>query len=184
VNNITNEKKSEYAGVFCRLFAYFFVCLLLFVSLLVWQVIIYFFNLNPIVRLMNDGIRTTSWQIHLWVLVTATLPFLIYFAWTQSSAKQATLGMRLLKIKVADLENRRISFRTAILRSAIMLIPFELNHAIMFHLASFDSPPTLIYWVASGFVWILMMVYLVSIFVTKHSQSIHDVMISTVVKRA
>jgi uncharacterized RDD family membrane protein YckC len=183
MDNIADENKSNYAGIISRLIAYFIDCLLLFAGLLVWQAIIYFLNLNPIVRIMNSGGQPASWQIHLWVLLTASLPFLIYFAVMQSSKKQATIGMRLLKIKVTDLEDQRISFGTAILRSIIMLIPFEINHAIMFHLASFDSPPTLTYWIASVFVWILMIAYLAGILLTKRSQSIHDIFAETVVRR-
>ena len=184
MDNIADENKSDYARIFSRLIAYFIDCLFLFAGLLVWQAIIYFLNLNPIVRLMNSGVQIPTWQLHLWVFLTASLPFLIYFAWTQSSKNQATFGMRLLKIKVTNLKNKRISFGTAILRSAILLIPFEINHAIMFHLAEFSSPPTLVYWIASVSVWILMIVYIVSIFTTKRSQSIHDLFTGTIVRKA
>ncbi len=181
-NSEADQKKN--AGIFSRLIAYFIDCLLLFITLLAGQAIIYFLNLNPIVRIFNSGQQPATWQLHLWVFLSASIPFLIYFAVTISSANQATLGMRLLKIKVAGLDDKRINLGKAFVRSAIMLIPFELNHAIMFHLADFNSPPTLIYWVTSIGVWLLMFVYVLSIFITKNSQSIHDLFASTIVRKS
>lgn len=41
--------------------------------------------------------------------------------------------MRILKLKVITVDGDRIGFGNALLRSTVMLIPFELNHTVMFH---------------------------------------------------
>ena len=89
---------------------------------------------NPIVALLRTGQQPTPTEFHLWVFVTASIPFLLYFTLILRSSRQATLGMRLLKLKVEDAGGGRIGFGQSLLRSAVMLMPFELNHAVMFHL--------------------------------------------------
>lgn len=182
--NLAVENKNEkyYAGVFARLAAYLLDCLILFVALLAWQAALYF--VNPIASIIQSGEQPTGIQIHLWVFATATIPFLFYFTLMLRSARQATLGMRPLKLRVADADGGRVGFFQALLRSAVMLIPFELNHALMFHLFPRDgAPPTATYWILYGGVWAVIVIYLAAIKLTRRRQSVHDLVSGTVVQR-
>jgi uncharacterized RDD family membrane protein YckC len=58
----------------------------------------------------------------LWLLAAVIIPWL-YTAVQECSASQATLGKRLLTLKVTDLEGRRISFARASGRFFASLIP-------------------------------------------------------------
>ena len=119
---------SSFAYLCCRAVGYVTNCLLLLASLLVLQALLYV--VNPIMALIHTGQRPTGAQLHLWVFATASVPFWLYFALTQSSARQATLGMRLFKLKVTGVNGVRLGLGQALLRSAVLLIPFELNHAV------------------------------------------------------
>lgn len=162
-----------------RAAAYVVDCLLLLAGLLVWQALLYV--VNPIMALIRSGQQPTGTQLHLWVFATASLPFWLYFAWTQSSVRQATLGMRLFKLKVTNLNGGRLGIGQALLRSAIMLIPFELNHAVLFHMMPPNGVPTTAFWVGYIGVWVAMAVYVAAIMITSRRQSVHDLVAHTVV---
>jgi uncharacterized RDD family membrane protein YckC len=49
--------------------------------------------------------------------------FCVYSAWLESSKRQATLGKRMIGIVVTDLDGNRITFRRALLRSGMQVIP-------------------------------------------------------------
>jgi uncharacterized RDD family membrane protein YckC len=173
--------ETAYARVLARLGAYLVDCLLLFIGLLAWQAILY--AVNPLVPIIRSGRQPTGAQLHLWVFATATIPFLFYFALMLRSARQATFGMRLLKLEVADVGGGRVGFGQAILRSALMLIPFELNHAVMFHLSPRDAPPSTVFWLGYVGVWAVVAVYVAAILLTRRGQSVHDLVAGTVVRR-
>ena len=174
------DNKIPYAGVVARVIAYLVDCLVLFAGLLVWQAALYVFN--PIVRAVQSGQQPSSAKLHLWVFATATIPFLFYFALTQSSARQATPGMRLLKLKLISVGGGPVRFGQALLRAAVLLIPFELNHAVMFHLTPRDGqPPTAMFWLGYIIVWALIALYIAAIPLTRRRQSVHDLLTGTAV---
>jgi uncharacterized RDD family membrane protein YckC len=173
--------RSAYGGVLRRLVAYSLDCGLLFLGLLVLQAIL--FVVNPIVALMRTGQQPTPTEFHLWVFATASIPFLLYFALILRSSRQATLGMRLLKLKVAHARGGRIGFGQSLLRSAVMLMPFELNHAVMFHLLPRDAPPPPSYFIGLVVFLALIAAYIATILLTRRRQSVHDLFAGTVVQR-
>lgn len=173
--------EKAYGGVLRRLGAYALDCGLLFVGLVVLQAIL--FVVNPLIASLRAGQQPTPVQIHLWVFATATIPFLLYFALTLRSSRQATVGMRLRKLKVADVRGGRIGFRQSLLRSTVMLIPFELNHAVMFYLAPRNAPPPPAFFVGIATVWAVIAVYIATMLLTRRRQSVHDLVARTVVQR-
>jgi uncharacterized RDD family membrane protein YckC len=64
-----------------------------------------------------------------------------------------------------------------------MLIPFELNHVVLFHVADFTSaaPPTFAFWAGYSIVWLVIVVYCITALLTSRQQSIHDLVAETVV---
>ena len=176
-----NINEKSYGGLFARLCAYIVDCIILFAGLLVLQATLYF--VNPLAPFISSGQPPPGGLLHLWVFATATLPFLFYFALMQSSARQATIGMRRLNLKVTNINDGRVGFWRALLRSAVMLIPFELNHAVMFHLSPRNAAPSPEFWLGCAGVWILIAAYIGLILITRRHQSLHDLAASTVVRR-
>lgn len=172
--------RSAYGGVLRRLVAYGLDCGVLILGVLVLQAIL--FVVNPIVAMMRSGREPTPSQLHLWVFATASIPFLLYFALILRSSRQATLGMRLLKLKVAGVGGGPIGFGQSLLRSAVMMTPFELNHAVMFHLIPRDAPPTAAYFIGLAVIWVLIAAYLATMLLTRRRQSVHDLLAGTVVQ--
>jgi uncharacterized RDD family membrane protein YckC len=168
-----------YGGVSRRLAAYSLDCLFLLIGLVVLQVAL--FVVNPIIAMLRRGQQPTPTQMHLWVFVTATIPFLLYFALMLRSSRQATVGMRLFKLKVEDKNGGMIGLGQALLRSVVMLIPFELNHTFMFHLGPRGGPPSVGFFISIVAVWAVISVYIASMLWTQRHQSVHDLVAGTVV---
>lgn len=173
--------EKAYGGISRRLSAYVLDCGLLAIAVLVLQAILFF--VNPIVAIIRAGQQPTPTQLHMWIFATASIPFLLYFVLLFRSSRQATVGMRLLKLKVAAVGGGRIGFGQSLLRSVVMLIPFELNHIVWFHLAPNDSPPSPAFYIGLGVFWALIVVYLATILLTRRRQSVHDLIAGTVVQR-
>lgn len=165
-----------------RLGAYILDCVLLFVGLLVLQAALY--PVNPIVAMQRDGRLISVTQLHLWVFATATLPFLLYFTLTLASRSQATVAMRWMAIRVERLGGGRISTASALLRSAVLLFPFELNHTVMFQVAPrAGGEADAMIWAGVGLVWLLIAVYVIVMLLSPRRQSVHDLVARTIVVR-
>lgn len=165
-----------YASLSARGVAYLIDVLILFGAIMLTQAALRGLNLS--VHQENP----TSTQVHAWVLLTVSLPACLYFAACISSQRQATLGMRLLGIQVTDLSGAGINFWRAMLRTVVMLIPFELNHIVMFYPTPIQTDPSSKF--RSGFIWVMVFVllYAGAVLVTPKSQSIHDFAAGTVVR--
>ena len=179
--DLENAREKSFAGFYQRFAAYLIDCLILFAGLLLLQSALYF--VNPLIPIFESGQEPPASQLHLWVFATATIPFLLYFALMLRSARQATFGMRLLKIRVAKLTGEPISFVQALLRSAVMLVPFELNHAVMFYLSPRgEGPPSTAFILGLAGMWATVAIYIAPVFLTRRHQSVHDLIAGTVVR--
>ena len=96
-----------------------------------------------------------------------TLPVLLYFALTEWSGAQATVGKRVLRLRVTDAHGKRIGFGQSLLRSAVKLAPWEIAHAALWHTRGWpiDPQPTALNW--TGWILSLLLVgsYVVALFV-------------------
>jgi len=168
-----------YASLWARIAAYSLDIILLFIGIMASQALF-----RPINPLLGTTARSRGWQLHLWVYGTVSLPILLYFVLCISSKWQATIGMRWLGIKVTSLSGEPIGIGLVVLRSLVMLIPFELNHIVMFHPTPIwnDPNPGFRY----GFIVtsVLIIVYLAAVLLTEHHQSIHDLVVNTIVVRS
>ena len=175
---------SDVAPVFRRrIGAYVVDCTLLLLGLFGLQLLLS--PVNPIAAIISRGEYFAGWQLHLWVSATTTVPFVLYFAATIASRQQATVAMRLFRLRVTDLDGRRIAFGRAVLRAAILLVPFELNHTVMFELSAGpgkDAGPIVL--VGIAVVWIVIALYLATAAAPPRGQSIHDRIAGTVVVSA
>jgi uncharacterized RDD family membrane protein YckC len=130
-----------------------------------------------------DKLKTGP-QIEAWVLATVSLPTWAYFTLMEASGWQATLGKRLLGLRVVDTRGKRIGYGRALLRTAVKLLPWELTHlSLMLPVpiwsegASTSVRPGLI--VANA----LLVVYIATALLTPRKQSVHDLVSGTTVVR-
>lgn len=122
----------------------------------------------------------TGQQIEAWILATVSLPSWLYFILQERSHAQATLGKRLLGLRVTDLQGKRIGLGRATLRTAVKFFPWELTHLSL-------MLPVPIWWdkqpgVRPGLIAadILLVVYLGAVLLTPRKQSIDDLVAGTV----
>lgn len=107
--------------------------------------------------------------------LTLTGPVILYFALTEASAWQATLGKRALRIVVVGPGGRPLPFGRAIIREVVRFLPWEMAHALIWPLA---LPPHLepLPVTIGGFamVYLIVFAYLVSLFVGSEHRTIYD----------
>jgi len=67
------------------------------------------------------------------VFATVMLPILLYFAVSESSRWQATIGKRVLRLQVTDDHGGRPPLRRTLLRAVVKFAPWELAHTGVWH---------------------------------------------------
>ncbi|MBK6939568.1 MAG: RDD family protein [Planctomycetes bacterium] len=136
---------------------------------------------------LQPELKPPSVLLWVWVLVTMSLPTWIYFAAFESSSWQATLGKRLLRIVVTDMDTQRLSFRHALVRTWIKLLPWELIHVALNVLPNGGLneqgmiEPSRLQLIGFTVSMFLVGSWLVTLMLTPRAQSVHDVMARTLV---
>ena len=88
----------------------------------------------------------SPWHGQMVGLLTMTIPFLLYFALSERSPAQASLGKRILGLSVSTHTGERLSLTAAIARNAIKFIPWECGHTLA-QQAAFSDDTGLAAWV-------------------------------------
>jgi uncharacterized RDD family membrane protein YckC len=168
-----------------RLGAYAIDCLLLLLLLAAVQVLLAVSGTHPLVgRDFRLAASPSPAVLHFWVFACTTLPFAAAFALCFASRGGATPGQRLLGLRVARLHGERLGAAGALARAAVMLVPFEVNHALLFHLAPHsDTSPA---WFLTGLAafWALCSLYLPLPLLRRDGRSLHDLAAGARVLRA
>ncbi|MBD3106917.1 RDD family protein [Bacillus sp. AGMB 02131] len=142
----------QYASFFSRVGAYFIDLLIVssILTLLTYLGVLSFFGIDYDISQLSD----TAYSINNnrgYMLITIIIG-IAYYAGLQSSKWQATIGKRMMKIKVTTMDGRRIGFIRAVVR-----------YIVMFGLSN-----------------ILFIGYLLALF-TKKNQALHDLIARTLV---
>jgi uncharacterized RDD family membrane protein YckC len=107
--------------------------------------------------------------------LTLTGPVILYFALCEASTWQATLGKRALGVVVVGPGGTRLPFGRTIVREVVRFLPWEMAHALIWPLAvpphKEPLPVTI-----GGFavVYLLVFVYLISLFVGAQHRTVYD----------
>ncbi len=82
------------------------------------------------------------------VFAMVILPIMLYFAVSESSRWQATIGKRVLRLQVTDDHGGRPSLLRTLLRAAVKFAPWELAHTGVLHVPGtpFVSEPGAFSW--------------------------------------
>lgn len=106
------------------------------------------------------------------VFLTIILPIMSYFAWRESSSKQAGWGKQKVGLQLVNKEGERVLFRQAFGRNFFKFLPWQIAHTCIFHIEGVplnpQEPPL---WVNIGFglVWLLVLFYLLTIGIAKRA---------------
>lgn len=162
-----------------RLAAYAVDIAISFAAILVSQALLY--PVNPVLR---DGVRDNGVAVHAWVSLTVTIPIAVYMTAFWTSRSGATPGQRLTRIQVRSTSGHGVRPIAAFVRAVVLLIPFEVNHAVLFYPRPIwaDTEP--------GFrlgliaVYALLAIYLGVTVKTAARQGPHDIAAGTLVVNA
>lgn len=127
-----------------------------------------------------------AWLNHGIVILVLTVPIILYFALSEASQFQATLGKRLMKLSVVDTSGERPPLKQTAIRAVVKFLPWEFFHTIIWHWDGWPSnpaPPTSIQYVAMTAGWLVMGWFVVSLFVGSR-RTPYDWAAGTVVRMA
>lgn len=158
-----------------RVLAYFVDILVAFVAAAALQALL--LPLNP---LLSDA-SVSGAGLHAWATLTVTIPLILYFGAFWASRAAASPGMLLLRLRVGADDGQRVPMTRALLRALVLLVPFELNHAVLSYPTPIWADPSPSF--RSGFVvvYALLGTYLLATMRTPRRQGPHDLVARTVV---
>lgn len=126
------------------------------------------------------------WLGQLIVVSVLTLPIVLYFALSESSRWQATVGKRLMKVVVVDTKEEPATIKQTAIRAIVKFLPWEFFHTIYWHWEGWPmdpAPPTNLQIVALTVGWIVIGWYIVGLFVGSRRTLYDRVAGTTVVRR-
>lgn len=174
------DSDKPYAGIVRRTGAYLLDCVVMFVAFVVLQS----FILLPLRTLLLGSdvwMKTGGFSLEAYTLATISLPTWLYFALSESSVRQATIGKRITSLIVTDIGGNRIGFGRAMLRTVIKLLPWELAHLTVNLPTSMWFEPEPEFRFGLLVVFALLVVYPALVLLTRRHQSLHDLIAKTVV---
>ncbi len=126
-------------------------------------------------RLFSD---TRHAQIFQFLILT--FPVGCWFIFTESSGWRATPGKRWLRLKVSYDESPRV-LPAAIVRNCAKLAPWELNHALMWHMRASRGVLDSTAWLLMSATWGLLLIYLAGAVFDRRHRTPYDRLSGTVV---
>ena len=156
-------------------------CLILFVFVVASQAALVSLGLHPFVRQGAMPVAVEPAALHAWVFASTTAPFALYF--TIAFVRGRTLGQKVLGIAVRSIDGAKLKTSAALVRSAVLLVPFELNHSIMFHVGPWTDAPPVVFVGGLALVWVLCAIYVALPLVRADGRSMHDLLAGSVVTR-
>jgi uncharacterized RDD family membrane protein YckC len=119
---------------------------------------------------------TQPLHIYFWVLCTVSLPIWLYFILQEKSARQSTIGKRLMRLRVTGNSNERISLKQSFTRTLVKLLPWEITHIGLVPIYFSANPQVnLFLYLANG----LILVYIIYFIIKKGGTAIHDLLPGT-----
>ena len=134
---------------------------------------------------VTDSWFKSGFNTEIYTIVTISIPVWLYFAILESSPWRATIGKRILGMKVVDLTSRskNVPFSQSLLRTVVKLLPWELIHIgnnLPEPIWYAEDPGFRIGFLFSG---LLMTCYIVVPFLNARRQCIHDMIAGTLVTK-
>ena len=128
------------------------------------------------------GDPSVGFEMSIRITVSFSIPVWLYFILSDISENGATIGKRIMKIRIETMDGRRLTIKIALIRTAIKLFPWELTHFTFFGLTQewgvFNSSQIILTIV----LYPMMFIYLYFMFRTKGQQGIQDRIAKTLAK--
>jgi uncharacterized RDD family membrane protein YckC len=169
-----------YAGIVRRTGAYLIDYVVMFVGFVILQSLV----LLPLRTWMlgsDQWMKAGGFPLEAYTLLTISFPTWLYFACSEQSSWQATIGKRVFGLIVTDIRGDGIDFGRAMLRTVIKLLPWELAHLTVNLPTSMFFAPEPQFRFGLLVVFALLVVYPALVLLTRRHQSLHDLIAKTVV---
>lgn len=184
--DITITKKATITLFLRRCVAYCLDCIIVFiVAIPVFQGLTWLLSGGTFWNYLR------SWALAQgWIMLSVVVPCWLYFSLTEASPWQATLGKRLLGLRVTDCAGRRLGTGRALWRNFVKLIPWQFVHIGLFaptatgYAYMGQLPPEMSWWWAFTIIaYALTLLYLLIALITLGARSAHDYICMTKVSR-
>lgn len=144
------------------------------------DIVLLFVVLAPLSLLAQRALDITPQsEVEVWIaaVMSFSIPAWLYFMLSDHSAAGATVGKRLLRLRVTTETHGPVSLARALLRTAVKLLPWELAHIFGFALAGVVGPGVQ----NAGLIAanLLVVVYLVVLLLYRGRRSVHDLVVKT-----
>lgn len=124
------------------------------------------FALSPFLRPL---FTSSPYSAELTGFLLLTLPFGLYFAICEASSWSASIGKRVMKLRVVDSSTgKQLRFSQSLLRNAIKFLPWELAHLAIWHAFVFASGLQYVAMGALTLSYILIIAYIVGLVRRRH----------------
>lgn len=136
--------------------------------------------------LQLDAKVSSPWISHLLGFLSLTLPVVLYFIVCENSAKQATYGKLVCRLKVMDISLNAASFRSLCVRNCLKFLPWEIAHLGVhwaFYYNRMGVSPASWVWIPLILAQMLAIIYLIGIAMTKTNQAPYEIYSGTCVKQ-
>ncbi len=161
-----------------RALAYWIDCLVAFSTVMLvfqWAILSQFRDLIGI----TDEWFKDSINMHLYVLLTISIPVLLYFAYFDTKHAKGTFGKRLFKLEVKSVSDHQISLGRSFLRTFLKLLPWEIAHiGVIYPEPVYFQQNANIHFVTYIGLFIFL-VYVVGILVSSKRQTLYDRVVNT-----
>ena len=141
-----------------------------------------FFLLNSIFKL-DRFLFTTRVQSQVMGFLFLTLPVTLYFAFGESSIRQATWGKQRLGLKVTDDRGHRISSWSAFARALLKFVPWEISHTLIWNIYFASRIDSVFINYGFALVYLLIGLNIASLLLTKSHQTLYDLITRTYVTK-
>lgn len=175
-----HDGDKSYAGIVRRTGAYLIDYILMVAAFVILQSFI-FLPLRTWMIGSDEWMKAGGVPLEIYTVLTISLPTWLYFAWSEQSTLQATIGKRVFRLFVTDIGGDRIAFSRAMLRTVIKLLPWELAHLTVNLPTSMLFEPEPEFRFGLWIVFALLVLYPALVLLTRRHQSLHDLIAKTVV---
>lgn len=119
--------------------------------------------------------------------VVLVFPVGVYLLLTEASTRQATLGKRVLRMRVVERDGSRASFWRILVRTVVKLLPWEIAHFFVWHtVAAVSDGGAFPAWLVAGLIFadLLPVAYVITVLLQPQGRGPHDLVAGTRVVRA
>ena len=136
------------------------------------------FLINFYVRNTGDGpLLLSPARGQLFGFLTLTLPVFLYFFLTENSRQHATIGKKILKIKIGNAGDNVLRSKCILIRNVLKFLPWEIAHTgvhwIVYYSAALAPIPIWV-WILLCLPQLLLIFYFVSVVISKGYSGFYD----------